>query len=157
LRHALPYMKGMNIRMKPLLLAVLAVVSFGAQAQDAPFAPVPADQVVMADLLYLKRAVVVFAESPNDPNYIRQMELLTRDTADLIERDVIVITDTAPKPPSDIRTKLRPSGFSLVILDKDGTAVLRKPLPWDTREITHAIDKFPSRRIEELERMPAGR
>ena len=147
----------MNIRMKSLLLAVLAVVSFGAQAQDKAFAPVPADQVAMADLLYLKRALVIFADNPNDPNYIRQIELLTRDTADLIERDVVIITDTTPKPPSEWRTKLRPSRFSLVILDKDGTAVLRKPLPWDTREITHAIDKFPSRRIEVLERMPAGR
>ncbi len=157
MRPAAPYNRGMNIRMKPLLMAVLAVVSFGAKAQDAPFAPVPADHVVMADLLYLKRAVVVFAESPNDSNYIRQMELLARDTADLIERDVIVITDTTPQPKSDIRTKLRPNGFALVILDKDGTTVLRKPFPWDTREITHAIDKFPSRRIEVLERMPAGR
>lgn len=157
MRAAPPYIKGMSIRMKPLLLAILAVLSFGAQAQDAPFAPVPADQVVMADLLFLKRAVVVFADSANDPNFVRQMELLTRDTVELTERDVIVITDTTPQPKSDIRAKLRPSGFSLVILDKDGSVALRKPLPWDTREITHAIDKFPSRRIEVLERMPAGR
>ena len=143
--------------MKPLLLAVLAVVSFGAFAQDAAFAPIPADQVVMADLLYLKRAVVVFADSPNDPSYIRQMELLTKETADLVDRDVIVITDTAPKPPSEVRRQLRPSGFSLVIMDKDGTAELRKPLPWDTREISRAIDKFSSRRVEVLERSPAGR
>lgn len=111
----------------------------------------------MADLLYLKRAVVVFADSANDPNYIRQLDLLTRDTADLVERDVIVITDTTPKPPSALRQQLRPRGFSLVVLDKDGQPELRKPLPWDTREITHAIDKFPSRRAEMLEQMPAGR
>lgn len=154
---AAPYIQGMNSCMKPLLLAALAFVSCGALAQDVAFAPVPADQVVMADLLYLKRAVVVFADSANDPNYIRQLELLTRDTADLIERDVIVITDTTPKPASALRQQLRPRGFSLVVLDKDGQPELRKPLPWDTREITHAIDKFPSRRAEMLEQMPAGR
>lgn len=147
----------MNNCIKSFLLATLALVSFGAQAQDATFAPVPADQVVMADLLYLKRAVVVFADSPNDPNYIRQLDLLSRDTAALIERDVIVITDTTPKPASALRQQLRPRGFSLVVLDKDGQPELRKPLPWDTREITHAIDKFPSRRAEMLEQMPAGR
>ena len=152
-----PYIQSMNNCIKSFLLATMALVSFGAQAQDATFAPVPADQVVMADLLYLKRAVVVFADSPNDPNYIRQLDLLTRDTADLVERDVIVITDTTPKPPSALRQQLRPRGFSLVVLDKDGQPELRKPLPWDTREITHAIDKFPSRRAEMLEQMPAGR
>ena len=51
-----------------------------------------------------------------------------------------------------IRAKLRPRGFSLVLIDKDGEAKLRKPLPWDVREITHAIDKFPLRRQEILGR-----
>ena len=63
-------------------------------------------------------------------------------------RDVIVITDTDPAGKSEIRTKLRPRGFSLVLLDKDLKTTLRKPLPWDVREITHAIDKFPIRRQE---------
>ena len=35
--------------------------------------------------------------------------------------------------------------------------VVRKPLPWDVREITAAIDKLPLRRQEVLERNPAGR
>lgn len=144
--------------MKPLLVILIAAfLPLASAAQDAAFAPVPASEVVLADLLFLKRAVVVFADSPNDPNYIRQMELLTIDTADLVERDAIVVTDTTPAAPSALRQKLRPRGFSLVILDKDGKTALRKPLPWDTREITHAIDKFPSRLIEVQERNPAGR
>ena len=111
----------MKTRMKPLLVILFAAfLPLAAGAQDAPFAPVPASEVVLADLLFLKRAVVVFADSPNDPNYIRQMELLARDTGDLIERDVILITDTTPKPPSELRQTLHPRGFSLVILDKDG-------------------------------------
>jgi hypothetical protein len=44
-----------------------------------------------------------------------------------------------------------------VLIDKDGEAKLRKPLPWDVREITHAIDKFPLRRQEMRERLPSGR
>jgi hypothetical protein len=44
-----------------------------------------------------------------------------------------------------------------VILDKDGEAKLRKPLPWSVREISRAIDKFPIRREELLEQYPAGR
>ena len=33
-------------------------------------------------------------------------------------------------------------------MDKDGQVKLRKPFPWDVREISRAIDKFPLRRQE---------
>lgn len=138
-------------------LALSGLFHSGAKAEDTALVPVPASEVVLADLLYLKRAVVIFADSPNDPAFMRQMELLRLNTADLIERDVMLITDSAPNPASAIRQKLRPRGFSLVILDKDGSTALRKPLPWETREIARVIDNFPSRMIEVQERMPAGR
>ncbi len=151
------YINAMSIFIKPFAVLIFAsLLPQLALSQDSTLPPVPASEVALADLLYLYRPIVVFADSPNDPNYIRQMELLTLNTADLIEREVIVITDTTPLPPSDIRKKLRPRGFSLVLIDKDGGVELRKPLPWDTREITRAIDKFPSRRIEALERSPSG-
>lgn len=138
-----------------LLRTALAAALFplAALAQDAPaptasFTPVPAAEVVWNDLMYVKRPVVVFADSPNDPNYIRQMDLIARDAGELADRDVIVITDTDPDARSEVRLKLRPRGFSLVLLDKDLKPVIRKPLPWEVREITHAIDKFPLRRQE---------
>ena len=136
--------------MKPLFaLIVAALLPFSALAQEtANFAPVPAAEVVLGDLMFLKRPVVVFADSPNDPNFIRQMDLIGRDPAALLARDVVVIVDTDPAARSELRKKLRPRGFSLVILDKDLKTTLRKPLPWDVREITHAIDKFPLRRQE---------
>ncbi len=153
--RALPYIERMSLRILSFL--ALATLPFGASAQDISFKPIPAAEVVEADLLYLKRPIVVFADSPNNPDFLRQMELLAKDPAALEDRDVVVIIDTTPNPPSDLRKKLRPRGFSLVILDKDLQPEIRKPLPWDVREITRAIDKFPSRRIEVLERNPAGR
>lgn len=145
--------------MRPLHIAVFAaLLSFQATAQDTPaFGPLEASQVVLADQLYIKRPIVVFADSPADPSYLRQMELLARNYAELDERDVILVTDTDPEARSEWRQKLRPRGFSLVIMDKDLAAVVRKPLPWDVREITHAIDKLPLRRTEMLEQNPAGR
>ena len=121
------------------------------------FGPLPADQVVLAEQEYLKRPLVVFADSPDDPAYIRQMELLARAYPELEARDVILITDTDPAAKSEWRQKLRPRGVSLVIMDKDLKPVIRKPIPWDVREITHAIDKLPLRLQEMLVENPAGR
>ncbi len=139
------------------ILVFTALLPLQAGAVDPPMIPQSATEVILADLLYLKRPVVVFADSPNDPNFIRQMELIGPDLKVLAERDVVLITDTDPAGKSELRQKLRPRGFSLVLMDKDGQAELRKPLPWELREITAAIDKFPSRRLEMLERNPAGR
>jgi hypothetical protein len=143
--------------MKTLYVLVLAIfLPIKVMAEDA-FAPQPAATVVFADQLYVTRPLVVFADSDRDPNFIRQMELLARDYDDLAMRDVIIVTDTDPAAATEWRTKLRPRGFSLVLMDKDLKPVLRKPLPWDVREITHAIDKLPLRRQEMLEQNPAGR
>jgi hypothetical protein len=146
---------------QPLILALMGFLPFAALAQDgalpAPYAPVPASEVVLADELYIHRLVVVFADTPQDPAFVRQMEILTPFIGDLQERDVLLVTDTKPKEPSELRRTLHPRGFSLVIMDKDGSVAIRKPLPWDAREISRSIDKFPSRIAEVLERNPAGR
>lgn len=147
----------MSLRIPLFLILGLAISPLQAQAQPLELKPFSADQVVIADLLYLKRPVIIFADEPQNPLFLRQMELLARGAADLEARDVIVITDTAPKPPSALRLKLRPRGFSLVLMDKDWEPEIRKPLPWDVREITRAIDKFPLARQEALEKYPSGR
>jgi hypothetical protein len=139
-------------------LALPASLAFPGRADQAPtFAPVPASEVVEADLLFLRRPVVVFADSPNDPAFLRQMELLTRYFDQLATRDVILIIDTDPANPSALRKKLRPRGFSLVLMDKDWKPSIRKPLPWEGREIVNSIDKMPIARTEALDRNPAGR
>ena len=146
------------------LLAVLALaipaLSLASWADNAPepaFAPVPASEVVEADLLFLRRPVVIFADSPNDPAFVRQMELLARTYDELAARDVILVIDTDPANPSALRKKLRPRGFSLVLMDKDWKPSIRKPLPWEGREIVNSIDKMPIARTEALEKNPAGR
>ena len=99
---------------------------------------------------FLFCVVAIFADNPLDPNFLRQLALVAVNAADLADRDVIVVFDATLDPVSELRKRLRPRGFSLVILDKDGSIALRKPLPWDTREISRVIDKFPSRRDEVL-------
>ena len=131
-----------------LVAALLPLASLAAAQDSGGFVPNQATEVVLGDLLYVKRPIAVFADSPYDPNFIRQMELLARDPAALESRDVIVVVDTDPEARTEWRKKLRPRGFSLVLMDKDLKPVIRKPLPWEVREITNAIDKFPLRRQE---------
>jgi hypothetical protein len=126
--------------------------------EPAPWAPLDATTgVTLEEFLYLRRPIVVFADSPDQPQFIQQMRLLAANPAVLEERDVVVIIDTDPAARSAVRMRLRPRGFSLVLMEKDGTVALRKPAPWDLREIAAAIDKFPLRRQEMLEQRPAGR
>ena len=141
-----------------LALALPALFSHPAQAEEiVAFSPVDAADVVEADLLYVLRPVIVFADSPADPAFVRQLELLSRYHADLAARDVILILDTDPATPSALRKKLRPRGFSLVLMDKDWKPSIRKPLPWEGREIVNSIDKMPIARAEALEKNPSGR
>ncbi len=42
-------------------------------------------------------------------------------------------------------------------MDKDWKPSIRKPLPWEGREIVNSIDKMPIARNEALERNPSGR
>jgi hypothetical protein len=108
-----------------------------------------AAEVDLAALEYVARPLVVFADSPNQPQFVEQMRLLERDLSGLAVRDVIIITDTDPDARTDVRRTLRPRGFSLVLMDKDGRVALRKPEPWDVREIGRQIDKMPMR-IQEI-------
>lgn len=141
--------------MKSAIALILTLCLAPAALAEGPAAavlePVPAAEVTLADLLWLKRPIVVFADSPNDPAFQTQLRYLAEDPGELFKRDVVILTDTDPGTPSEARRKLRPRGFSMVLLDKDGDVKLRKPLPWSVREIVRAIDKFPLRRQEILD------
>lgn len=107
-----------------------------------------AENVTLEEFLWIKRPIVVFADSPADPRYVQQMQYLTSDLNALDLRDVVIITDTNPSERSPARIALRPRGFMLAIIDKDGGVKQRKPLPWSVREISRAIDKMPTRQQE---------
>lgn len=113
-----------------------------------------AEDVALSDFQWLHRPIVVFADTAADPRFQEQMEFLLSRPEELLTRDVVVITDTNPDRASmsDIRRKLRPRGFQLTLIAKDGTVNLRKPFTWDVREISRAIDKMPLRQQEIRER-----
>jgi hypothetical protein len=129
-----------------LSLVFAAFAAVAAIAQDADERStddmiVSAQDVDLDALRWEKRALVVFADSPNNPNFIEQMDLIEDDLSALERRDVIVIIDTDPADRTDIRRELRPRGFGIVIVGKDGSIQLRKTTPWSIRELTRTIDK----------------
>lgn len=127
----------------------------GALEDPSAIGPYEAVEANLSDFLWLKRPVVVFADTPADPRFKRQIELLETRPQALIDRDVVILVDTDRQNPSDIRLKLRPRGFMMVLIGKDGEVELRKPSPWDVREITRAIDKMPMR-LQELKEQRAA-
>lgn len=145
------------IRAYILVLAMFLPFAAFAQEGRADGIVLDARGVTLAEFQWLKRPVLIFADSPNDPSFRRQIELVEADRGELAEYDVVVIADANPAARSFLRQRFRPRGFGLIILDKDGEVKIRKPLPWDVREITHAIAKFPLTRQEMLDRYPSGR
>ncbi|MEM1431980.1 MAG: DUF4174 domain-containing protein [Pseudomonadota bacterium] len=130
-----------------------------ASAQDvAADAPTPQLQIMSAadvtleEFRWVNRLVVVFADTPADPRFNEQIELLTSRPSELIERDVIILTDTDPGAATSVRTALRPRGFQITLIGKDGEVELRKPSPWSSRELSRSIDKMPLRKQEIRER-----
>jgi hypothetical protein len=107
-----------------------------------------ASEIDLASLQYLARPLIVFGDTPNQPQFQEQVRLLQRDLSGLAIRDVIVILDSDPAARTAVRQSLRPRGFSLVLMDKDGRVGLRKAEPWDVREIGRQIDKMPLRMQE---------
>lgn len=107
-----------------------------------------AAEVDLEAFRWIARPLVVFSDSPNNPNFREQLNLLREDPQSLADRDVVVITDTDPAGESDARQALRPRGFMFAMVGKDGGVKLRKPFPWNVREITRSIDKSPLRRQE---------
>lgn len=148
--------------MKPILPLVLAsffALPVAAQNLIDPLLPMVfgmSDETDLQQFVWKKRPVVVFADSDADPRYTEQIELLLEGLPDLADRDVVVLTDTDPKARSELRLKLRPRGFMLVLIGKDGGVKLRKPFPWDVREISRSIDKMPMRKREIREEKEAA-
>jgi hypothetical protein len=138
-------------RLIPIVIAGFCATAVAAETKmeeaiDPLFAQ--SDVTDLSEFHWKKRPIIVFADGAADPAYIEQLELLRANADDLLARDVVVITDTDPAARSPLRLKMRPRGFMLVLVGKDGGIKLRKPFPWDVREISRSIDKMPMRQRE---------
>lgn len=116
----------------------------------AMFLPIAAvaQESALSEHLWLARPLVIFSPSQDDPRLAQQLRFIDARSDELEERDVVVIVDTATEEGSALRDEFHPRGFQLLLIGKDGQVKLRKPFPWDVRELSRAIDKMPMRRQE---------
>ncbi len=116
-----------------------------------------AREINVRDFIWERRLIVVMAETPDDPQFTRQLDALREREIEFMARDAVVIFDAHPADASPLRQVLRPRGFMTAIIDKDGEVKARRPALRSGRELINVIDRFPTRRQEVLERMPSGR
>ncbi|MFT7594405.1 MAG: hypothetical protein ACI8R4_001726 [Paracoccaceae bacterium] len=137
-----------------VISALIPISAFAADPAQPPGDQImrPAGDIELEEFLWTHRPIVVFADSPADPRFGEQIEQLNEDLQMLVDRDVVILTDTNPAAKSPLRLKLRPRGFMVVLIDKDGGIKLRKPSPQSVREITRTIDKTAMRQNEVEER-----
>ncbi len=123
------------------LAGLFLAFALPAAAQDVP-------QPTLEELKGNARPLVIFADSPDDPKFELQMSMIAALPEELEKRRVVVLTDTDPAAKGPLRTRLRPVGFGLVLIDIDGSVAHRRPLPTSVRELANFIDRTPSRRQE---------
>lgn len=138
-------------------LAAPFAASYAQAADDPAAAPAfgsvsEAGDTELESFLWQARPILVFADTPADPRFEQQLAMLEAEIDRLAERDVVILTDSDPSARGPIRTKMRPRGFQVVLVEKDGSVTLRKPFPYSVREITRTIDKTPLRQQEVRDR-----
>lgn len=116
-----------------------------------------ARDIDVREYIWNSRILVVMADTPDDPMFARQLAALREREAEFMLRDVVVVFDAHPNDLSPLREVLRPNGFMTAIIDKDGEVKARRPSYRSGREWMAIIDRFPTRRQELLEQLPAGR
>jgi hypothetical protein len=133
-----------------VIAAFSAVPALSGELEDELFEDllVPAGEVTLDQYLWKKRLLVVFSNSELDPQFTEQLDLLSERPNGLAARDVLIVLDSDPSEETELREEFRPRGFMLVLVGKDGEVYLRKPVPWDVREISRSIDKLPLRQRE---------
>ncbi len=107
----------------------------------------------LAQMRWERRVLIVAAPSPQDPALDEQRRILGGWTAKGDERDLTVVEivgdrvrgagDTGPA----LRRKFRlPTGFTAILIGKDGGEKLRSAHPFPTALIEQTIDAMPMRR-----------
>ena len=129
--------------MRPLIAQILTVFLAGTA-----FAADTSEEITLDQYLWTARPLVIFAPAEDDPRLVQQLKWLEDRKDEIEERDVVVIIDVEGEEKTPLRDEYHPRDFQIILVGKDGEVKLRKPFPWNVRELSRAIDKMPMRRQE---------
>lgn len=147
----------MRSRLMATCMAGAALAVFGmafgpadgrAAAGDDVFGPLPADTATLDAYKWQNRPVLLFAPGKDDSAYAEQMHIFETARAGLAEREVVVLSDTAPDDGGALREAYGIDGFTMILVGKDGTMKLRDHAPIPAAELFARIDSMPMRRRE---------
>ncbi len=130
------------------LMATLSLLLCTAsQAVDITlFRPLTPETASLNQYQWQYRPVVIFAPSETDLNYVHQMAMLEKSKAELAERDIIVLSDTSHASKGHLRAQLKPAGFEVVLIGKDGGMKIRETKPISSEDLLSTIDRMPMRK-----------
>lgn len=94
------------------------------------------------------RPVLIFTSTDTHRKYSKQMEIFEISKEQLNERDIVVLVDSNPVPPSNLRRKYKPEGFLFVLIGKDGGVKFKSEEPVSMETLASIIDAMPMRQRE---------
>ena len=143
----------------PLLLCPMLRAQAGPQCQV-----VPRSIVAMRGCF---RPLLVFSPAPNNALLRRQVALLDRDADDMMDRFVLytpvvpgarqlgtpldapyTILDAQQRSEIRARFRIPESEFAVLLLDEDGSVLLRSTNPVNPARLDALIDRTPERQVE---------
>ncbi|MEL6265205.1 MAG: DUF4174 domain-containing protein [Pseudomonadota bacterium] len=138
-----------------LATGLSGLATLAAAQVSAPMAAETLDAELIA-YRWAARPIVVFADDPADPRLATQLDRFERDEARLAERDSVVIVDANPGFATPLRRRFAPSGFTVVLVGKDGGEKYRRAGVVAVDALTTRIDAMPMRRREIEQRRASG-
>jgi hypothetical protein len=130
------------------LAVALGLAGSAAAADNALFLRLSPDHEDLEAYRWSARPVLVFAPDSDDARYTEQIALLRAAEAGLAERDIVVLTDTAPDEKGRLRAALAVDGFEVLLVGKDGGVKLRQETPLSVDDLFATIDAMPMRQRE---------
>ena len=120
--------------------------------------------------LWRNRLLFVIAPDASDPDVVKKLAMLKRQTDRLVDRDILVFQiylrgtsffqdeSLSVEDVTRLRRELgiKPDSRILLLIGKDGTVKRRAPIDTSVREILIQIDGMPMRRAEIEEKKSAG-
>jgi hypothetical protein len=129
-------------------VAAIAFVPGDGRSGPVVFIGPPTEVMDLKKYRLTHRPVLIFADSETEPAYVEQRAALQEAVDGLVERDIVVLSDTDPADQAPLRRLFGAEGFEVLLIGKDGGLKLRQGEPIGVDALFAVIDAMPMRRQE---------